>query len=168
MVTRSLWTAMVALGLSLSACSGDSFDVQISGDVDGLTVSTVTAYWGGPFIIFSGRELACDDLFWISKFTEDGDVPPVDYDVRVLQITYNDSDVVEGNYNLGGEAPVSAELIDIAGGAMRVYRATEGTLIVDLVEDEERSEGEFGFTFEEGTLTGSFSVPWCTNLKSRF
>ncbi|MFT4976596.1 MAG: hypothetical protein ACI8S6_002501, partial [Myxococcota bacterium] len=149
------------------------FEARIAGAVDGLSITATTAYWGGPFIVFTGDDLDCEDLYFISKFNEDGDEPLVDFDIRVLQITYNDSDVVSGNYDFGGESPVTAEVIEIEGGAMRVYRATEGTLEVNNAEEGELSDGKFAFSFEEngedlGALTGDFTLPWCTNLKSRY
>lgn len=156
----------------LFGCS-ESFEARMAGSVDGLSFDIATAYWGGPFIVFTGDELDCEDFAFVSKFNEDGDEPLVDFDISIFQITYNDSEVAAGNYNFGGEAPVTAEYIEISGGAMSVYRATEGTLEVEGAELEDLASGTFAVSFEEngedmGALTGDFTLPWCTNLKSRY
>jgi hypothetical protein len=171
MITRTLMTFPL-LAMLATGCSPD-FEARIAGAVDGLSVTPVTAYWGGPFIVFTGDDLDCEDFSFISKFNEDGDEPLVDFDIRLLQISYNDSDVVAGSYDFSGESPVIAEVIDISGGAMSVYRATEGSLVVEGAEGEDLASGEFAISFEEndedlGALTGDFTLPWCTNLKSRF
>lgn len=171
MNTQTLMTLPLLAALA-TGCS-PTFEARIAGAVDGLSVNPVTAYWGGPFIVFTGDELDCDEFSFITKFNEDGDEPLVDFDIRVLQITYNDSNVVAGSYDFSGESPVTAEVIDISGGAMSVYRATEGSLVVEGAEPEGQISGDFGVAFEEngedqGALTGDFTLPWCTNLKSRF
>lgn len=163
----------LSLTAALSAGCGPDFEVRIAGQVDEKTITTVTAFWGGPFIVFTDQPMDCEDLYFVTKFNEDGDEPLVDYDMRMLQLTYNDSSVVPGSYDFGGEAPVTAEFIDIVGGAMSVHRATEGTLTVDSADTEELSAGEFQIAFEEnnedlGALAGDFLVPWCTNLVSRY
>jgi len=172
-MTRRTLTALGLL-LSLTAgCNGDSFEARIAGSVDGLNMTITTAYWGGPFIVFTDDSLDCKGLAFISKNTKDGDEPLLEYDARILLLTYNDSDVVEGSYDFGGEAPVTAELIDISGGSMSVYRASEGTMVLDALEDEGLASGEFAISFEEnnedlGALTGDFTLPWCINLKSSY
>lgn len=170
-------TPRTILSLSLLAAlttgCGPDFEVRIAGEVDGMSFTTVTAFWGGPFVVFTDQPMDCEDMFFVTKFNEDGDEPLVEYDMRMLQLTYNDSDVVTGNYDFGGEAPVTAEFIDITGGAMTVHRATEGTLAVDSADSQELGSGEFQIAFEEnnedlGALAGDFLVPWCTNLVSRY
>jgi hypothetical protein len=158
---------MFVLAGLLAGCAGEG-TAEITGSVDGLTITPTTMYWGGPFVFFVSRELDCDELAWVTKVYDTGDEPPTDFDFTALQISYNESNVVTGTYDLSGQAPVKAEVINVTGGAMTVFKASEGTLIVDEVINEGDATGEFGFTFDEyGTLNGTFSLPWCTNLKSR-
>ena len=157
---------VLAAGL-LTGCGGGN-TAEITGSVDGLSIKPNTMYWGGPFVFFISRELDCDELAWVTKVYDEGDEPPTDYDFTALQITYNESDVVTGTYDLSGQAPVKAEVLDVTGGALTVDKATEGTLIIDEVTNEKDAIGEFNFTFDEdGSLSGTFNVTWCTNLKSR-
>ena len=151
----------------MTGCAGEG-TAEITGNVDGLSITPTTVYWGGPFVIFIGRALDCDEFAWVTKVYDEGEEPPTDFDFTALQISYNESDVVTGTYDLSGQAPVKAEVINVTGGAMTVFKASEGTLIVDEVVGEGEASGEFNFTFDEdGALSGSFAVPWCTNLKSR-
>lgn len=166
MSLRTLTAAVLTAALVTGCASEGTAD--ISGSVDGLSITPSTIYWGGPFVMFVSRDLACDELAWVTKVYDEGDEPPTDFDFTALQLTYNESDVVTGTYDLSGQAPVKAEVINVTGGAMVVHKANEGTLIVDDVIAEEDAVGEFSLTFDDlGSLTGTFSVPWCTNLKSR-
>ena len=159
---------MFVLAAALLTGCGSDGTAEITGSVDGLSITPTTMYWGGPFVIFIGRELSCEEFAWVTKVYDEGDEPPTEFDFTALQITYNESDVVTGTYDLSGQAPVKAEVINVTGGAMTVFKASEGTLGVDEVVSEGDSVGDFAFTFDDyGTLSGSFSVPWCTNLKSR-
>ena len=151
----------------LTGCAGEG-TAEVSGSVEGISITPTTLYWGGPFVVMVSRELSCEDLSWVTKVYDEGDEPPTDYDFTALQITFNESDVVTGTYDLSGQAPVKAEVIDVTGGAMTVNKATEGTIVIDEVVNEADAIGEFNFTFDEdGSLSGSFALPWCTNLKSR-
>lgn len=155
------------LTILLAGC-GTNMEATITGQVDGLSINTVTAYWGGPFIVFTNREMSCEDFAWVQKTTLDGDEPLTDYDVTALQITFNDTEVVTGTYDLSGQAPVKAEVIDITNSAMAVYKASAGNLLIEDLEEEGDAVGSFSFTYEEGgVLTGDFVLPWCNNLKSR-
>lgn len=159
--------SMFVLAALLTGCAGEG-TAEISGSVDGLSINASTLYWGGPFITFVSRDLDCDELSWITKTYDEGEEAPTDYDFTALQITYSESDVVTGTYDLSGQAPVKAEVLNVTGGALTVFKASEGTLVIDGVVSEEDASGELNFTFDDyGSLSGTFSVPWCTNLKSR-
>ncbi|MDG1479633.1 MAG: hypothetical protein P8R54_08575 [Myxococcota bacterium] len=159
--------SMFVLAGLLAGCAGEG-TAEITGSVDGLSITPTTLYWGGPFINFVSRDLDCDELAWVSKVYEEGEEPPTDFDFTMLQISYSESDVVTGTYDLSGQAPVKAEVVNVTGAALTVFKANEGTLIIDEVVGEEDAVGSFAFTFDDfGTLTGDFAVPWCTNLKSR-
>lgn len=158
---------MFVLAGLLAGCAGEG-TAEITGSVDGLSITPTTLFWGGPFVTFVSRDLDCDELAWVSKVYEEGEEPPTDFDFTMLQISYSESDVVTGTYDLSGQAPVKAEVVNVTGAALTVFKASEGTLIIDEVVGEEDAVGSFAFTFDDyGTLTGDFSVPWCTNLKSR-
>jgi len=148
---------------------GTEYSVDIAGEINGQPFSPTTSVWGGPFIVFAEQDLDCMDLFWIQKGLTTGEEAPVDYDVRLLQVTYNASDVVAGNYDLTGQAPVKAEVIEISGDMMTITKASEGSLNVGAAADTGTASGDFSFFFNDsGGIGGNFVIPWCANLKSRY
>jgi len=155
------------LSIALLGCGGQ-YTYEIDGSVGAESLPAQTAFWGGPFIVFVDEILTCEDMAWVQKTNLNGDEAPTDEDLIALQITYNDSDVVTGTYDVSGEAPVKAEFLQIAGWAFTVERADIGTLIVDEMEEEGTLYGSFNFGFDEdGQLSSAFTIPWCVNLKSR-
>ncbi|MEL6343415.1 MAG: hypothetical protein AAFV53_09785 [Myxococcota bacterium] len=158
----------------MTGCA-DPTELNISGFVrpaeggDDIPLNPLRGYWGGPFIAFTGDDLECEEVDWINKFNEDGDDALVDYDVNVLQFTFSESDVTAGSYALSGASPIIAEFLSIEDGKQAVYTATEGTLDLEDFEDENPLTGEFDFFIgDEGGFRGTFTVPHCPNLSSRF
>ena len=150
--------------LSLFACKGgSSFDLSGTDSYSGFKAST--AFFGASYIVFTDNELECMDMSWIQKTNMDGEEPPYDSNIKALQITFNESDVTEGSFSVGGEAPVKAEFLDIQDGTFGVSKATEGTLEVDSLEEESFVTGAFNFAFSEGQLSGTFDIEWCVNIK---
>ena len=150
--------------LSYLACNqGSTFD--LSGTDSYSKFNPGTAYYGASFIVFTDQTLECMDMVWVQKTNMDGEEPPYDGNLKALQITFNESDVTEGSFSIGGEAPVKAEFLDIQDGTFGVSKATEGTLEVDSIEEEEFVTGAFNFAFSEGQISGTFDVMWCLNIK---
>lgn len=156
--------AVPALG---SGCGSEPF-ADISGSVDGVSLKAANFYWGGPFMVFTNLEGECADVSWVDlgpRFSTGGE-PPVADDLVALLFTYNDSDVVEGDNSVAGNAPVDARLIVIEDAAMTVTLAEEGSIDITALDKEEgNAAGTFGLTFENGSLDGDFDVEWCNNLK---
>lgn len=166
MMARS--NALAALVL-LSACGGGTY-ADVNGTVGDKKVSAETAFWGGPYIIFLGDVYDCMDLAWVQRGTtyDNGDLlEGVDDGMRALLFTYDESKVVKGDYDLTGDAAVDARLLDLVDGALTVYKATSGNLIIDEIDKKDRALGSFTLEFDEGSATGEFEIDWCNNLKSR-
>jgi hypothetical protein len=148
------------------ACGGYEFDV--SGEVDDKPFAPTNAYWGASYIVFTTVDISCDDMWWVQKTNLTGEVPPIEKDMRALQITYNneDDEIVEGTYSVGGEAPIKAEHLTISGEDFSVSKSTEGLLELDQKIENETLIGSFNFAFSDGQISGTFdSIPWCINIK---
>ena len=151
--------------LSLIACqSGSTYDVTGTDGYSSFNPST--AFFGASFIVFTNKEQDCMDMAWVQRTNMDGEDPPYESNLQALQITFNESDVTEGSFSVGGEAPVKAEYLNISDGTFGVSKATEGTLEVDSIEDERFVTGAFNFAFSEGQISGTYDIEWCVNLKS--
>lgn len=157
---------MAAL-LSLAGCGGASADV--TGSAGGVDFgSTRHVYFGGPFVVISMLDVACDEIDWVRRNYEVGSAPTPS-DTQVLQFSFMDSSVVTtGPYPVLLTGAVSSSVIQISGGAFYETIAGGGLLTVDEVVDEDHATGTFeGIAFEDGTLEGSFDATWCRNLKAR-
>ena len=148
-------------------CSQGTFD--ISGNPDGTDFTAVTAHWGSQFILFLDQDIACMDMWWVQTFNLDGEEPPTTTDLRALQITYNNDerDIFEGNYSVGGEAPIKSEFLEIAGEEFHVRKATQGVLDLTEKVDDSTITGALNFAFTGGgSVNGSFEdITWCNNIK---
>ena len=150
--------------LSIFACNSSS-TFEITG-TDGYSgFNPQTAYYGSSFILFVSKPIDCIDMFWVQKTNIDGEEPPYDQSLEALQVTFNDSEVVEGSFSVGGEAPIKAEFLTIQDNTFAVDKATEGTLELDEIVEETAVNGAFNFAFSEGQLSGTFDVDWCLNIK---
>ena len=157
---------MLALLLSLFACS--SAEIDITGTINGGSFEANTAYWGNQYVVFVDKELDCMDMSWVQQFNLQGEDPPTKTDLRALQITYNNEEnlIYEGQYSVGGEAPIKTEFLEISGDIFNVDRATEGILDLETKVDEETLTGSLNFAFTDGAISGTFSnVEWCLNIK---
>ena len=147
--------------MTLLGCSGDVMD--FTGGVGGSNFTPLTGFFGGEYIIFFDEPIDCKEMYWVTKIYRNGDAP-YDETVKAFQVTYNDSEVVAGTYSVGGEAPITAQFLDIAGDSFSTTKATEGSIIVNDVVAESSVDGTFAFAFGEDTMEGTFNVSWCINL----
>ena len=60
-----------------------------------------------------------------------------------------------------------ADLLVVSGGALSVFDARTGAVVVDEVEEEGITSGSFDLGFDDGTLSGSFEMEYCNNLKTK-
>lgn len=164
-----LSTAALLLPAALIGCAPDTF-ADISGEVDGTKINATSFFWGGPYLAFTNTESTCEDMAWINRGPtyENGGTAPTDYDMVTLLFTFEETDVVETNVSLEGDAPVDARVLTVVDDALTVYKAREGTLIVESVEEEGLATGSFALSFEEGELTGDYEIEWCTNMVAKY
>ena len=155
---------MIPLLLALVGC-GAVPETRFEGTVAGRSLTDVgTAYFGGPFVIFTDAPLDCIDVAWVTRYYDE-EVPPTDTDLTGLQITFFDDDVRTGRYDLSGEAAVGVRLLVVDGDDFTVLNGREGTLTVDEVTDEEAAFGTLDVDFgEEGSLSASWAAQWCVNV----
>jgi hypothetical protein len=147
----------------LVAC-GDKLPTEANGDVAGQSLDIQTAYWGGPFVLLTNAELECKDLAWVERVYTIGEAP-TETDLVALQITFNDSDVTLGVYDVTGQAPVGGRFLSIVGGGFTEYPARIGNVEIIDLESGGDASGTFDLTFDDGSLTGSFEAENCSNLK---
>ena len=136
--------------------------MEVTGSIDGNSFTPLTAFYGGPYIAFFSVEIDCKETYWLDKIYRNGEAP-YQRDLDALQINFNDSDVVLGTYSTGGEAPIRSSFLDINGDAFEVVTSTDGLLTVTDV-DGEWASGTFDLSFGDNTMSGDFTIPFCTNL----
>lgn len=148
--------------LALLACGTP--DNEINGSVAGTSLSKpMSAWWGGPFILFTDIELSCYDTAWVRR-TYDAAESPTDFDVTALQFGFDNEEPLEGIFSVEGEAAVAAKAVFVVGGAFVEYRGRQGNLEVDSIEGD-LMEGSFDITFDDGSYsTEYFSAEYCSNL----
>lgn len=149
-----LWLAMI-LGCNPTV-------MEVTGSIEGNSFTPVTAFYGGPYIVFFSVDLDCKETYWLDKIYRNGEAP-YQRDLEALQINFNDSDVVLGTYSTGGEAPIRSSFLDINGEAFEVVTSTDGLLTVTDV-DGEWASGTFDLSFGDNIMSGDFTIPFCTNL----
>lgn len=149
----------------LLACAPD--DTLIDGTVNGYAVSEpLTAFWGGPFVVFVDVELTCFDMDFVRR-TYDAAEAPTDFDFVSLQFGFDEDDTQEGNFNVAGDAAVAAKALAVKGGAFVETRGRDGNLEVQSREENGLMEGAFDISFgdEEGSYsTEYFTAEYCNNL----
>lgn len=158
-----LFAACAAMGLS--ACGG-SYHGNLSGNFDGVEFDPSVGYFGGPFIVFSNDELDCLDVYWVSKNYDEEN--PWDRDFSLLQITFEDSDVVEGTFEVSGVAPVGAAYLTGEGDALTVAEASSGQVIIDKISGRDKLSGSLNLSTVSGSASGDFTVESCANLSSAY
>lgn len=162
----ALFTLIAALGTGPVGCGGGGM-AEVTGTVGGYSLNANSWYWGGPFLVLASRDYDCIDMSWVKRTWVGGDEAPVSADVTALQFTYNEGDVVTGTYSVEGAAPVKADLLVVEAGALQVFDARTGALVLEDLEDEGIATGSFDLGFDDGTLSGSFEAEYCNNLKTK-
>lgn len=158
--------SVLMLAGTLTAC-GSSTYADVAGTFDGAAFTPQAYYWGGPFVVFTSEVQDCIDMSWVRKGFVDGDTVELSRDLRALQFTYNEGDVVEGTYSVEGNAPVAARFLSITAGAVDASVGRTGSLLVSDITGQDHLVGSFQIGFDEGNLTGDFEVENCNNLKSK-
>jgi hypothetical protein len=168
---RNLKTAgqiwLCGLGFISTACGSGTY-ADITGSVEGIKVNGNAYFFGGPFLVFTDHESECMDMAWVRRGSSfaSGAEPPTDYNQNALLFTYSEDKVVAENISVAGESLVTAHLVSVQGGTMAVYDAVEGFIDVTEFSKNDHAIGEFDLTFENGSLSGSFEVESCNNLKA--
>lgn len=155
---------MIPLLLALVGCGGVP-ETRFEGSVAGRSLADIsTAYFGGPFVIFTDTPLDCMEVAWVTRYYDEAE-PPTTTDLTGLQITFFDDDVIEGRYDLGGEAAVGVRLLVVEDDEFTVINGREGTLTVDEVSAEESVFGTLDVDFgEDGSLSADWAAEWCVNV----
>jgi hypothetical protein len=151
----------------LAGCGIETY-AELTGSVEGHSFTPVAAYWGGPFLVLTNEELACMDMSWVNRTYVSGDEAPINKDLEAMQFTFNESDAVAGTYSVEGYAPVYGHFISINDGALDIWRAKTGSLVVDEITKQDVLIGTFNVGFDDGAMTGEFALEWCNNLKSKY
>lgn len=152
-----LWIVLLSVG-----CEGKGTST-IDGTINGEAVTALSAWWGGPFVVVTDQELDCLDMAWVNKYYDE-DEPPITYNLTAVQFSY-ETEVVEGVYDVSGEAAVSARLLTMSDGIFDSAKARSGQLIIDEINSKEQVIGTYNLSFDAGDITGTLEVPWCTNVK---
>lgn len=146
------------------ACAAPS--AEVSGTVGGITFGeSSNVFFGASYVVIAHSDTDCEGVSFVER-NYDAGVAPTDADVQLLQFAFKGDTVEQGLVQVSLEGPVFSTVVDVTGGAFREHNATAGTLTVDEIVDEERASGTFDtVTFEEGTVSGTFTAEWCRNLK---
>ncbi len=149
----------------LTACGGATAEVE--GAAGGIQWGASDhVYVGARYVVISAVEVECRDIDWVDRNYDEG-VKPTDGNTSLLQFTFASGDEVEeGKFPIEQGGQVQATIVNISGDVFHESIATGGTLSVDSVAEEGEATGTFdAVTFEDGTLSGSFTAEWCVNLK---
>ncbi len=155
------WLCPMAL---LAACGGGVGDTTATGSVNGVELQVAVAYWGGPFVLLTDRDYDCLEMGWVNRYYEEEE-PPVEQDTVALQFTFNASDVVEGIYDVAGEAALTVRFLNVVDGAFTIEKGRSGQLLIDEMTNGDVVNGSYNITFDSGSIAGDLSLPFCTNLK---
>jgi hypothetical protein len=146
---------------------GSSADV--SGSAGGIRFgATAYAFFGGPFVVISMRDVACDELGWIAREYHAG-TAPTSRDTELLQLAYMATDTVTtGRSPVSPVQTVSATVVRVEAGRFSGITADGGLLEIEEVVDANHASGTFeGLAFPDGVLSGSFHATWCSGLDAR-
>lgn len=158
---QSTMKFLAALAL-LGGCTSPT--AEITGEVSGMSLTGAeTVMWGSCFIAIVAEPIDCLEMGWITRHYNEGESVRDD-DFRLLQFTYDGEEILEGQFNVTGEATVTSKFINQQDGALSEQRARAGELIVDAA-DEDWVEGSFNITFDGGQLEGTFLAEYCLNLR---
>lgn len=152
----------IGLMALLLGCGGVG-DTTAEGTVGGEPMDVGAAFWGGPFIVLAASDYDCLDMAWVNRYYEEED-PPLDEDLTAVQFTFTDSDVVEGTYSIAGEAALTVRFLTIRDGIFNIEKGRSGELQIDEMTKQDVANGSYDVTFDSGSLKGSLSLPFCTNM----
>lgn len=159
--------ALLTLGLAGPGLTGCSDPIVVDGKMAGKSLDNpLTAFWGGPFLIFSTKDLDCMDVSFVRRIYTPGE-SPTDFDFVGLQFTWQEDAVTDGVYSVEGEAAVYAKGLVVEGGAFTDYRGRTGNIVVEKFEvGDDFIEGSFDVQFgDDGGLSSSwFEAQHCVNL----
>lgn len=156
----------MVLGLMalLAGCGGGAGETTATGSVGGQELAVNTAFWGGPFVVLTDQSYDCLEMGWVNRYYQEEE-PPVEDDLLALQFTFNESDVVEGIYDVAGEAALTARFLSVTDGVFTIEKGRSGQLIVDEITNGDVVNGSYDIMFDSGSLAGTLSLEFCTNLK---
>lgn len=140
---------------------------EISGSVAGTGFAQVgTAYFGGPFLFLVDETLDCMDVFWVTRNYTTGQPVHEEFqqDFVGVQFAFSGDNLLQGQFNVAGEAQVSSKLLIQTGGVLEEHRGRGGFLVISSLDDDTTS-GTIELTFDEGELEGTFYAEECVNLK---
>lgn len=150
--------------LLLLACAPAA---ELSGSAGGITWGdTNYAWFGARYIVFSNIETDCEGIAFIDQ-NYDEQVAPNDVDTQTLQFTFDTEDVRTGTFQVAAtDAEVHSTIVFIQDGAFSESIAAAGVLTVDEIDPDSSISGSFDtVSFEDGSVSGSFTAQWCRNLK---
>lgn len=124
-----------------------------------LGFEPISAYFGGSHIIFFDEDIPCEELHWVDLIYRNGEAPYEPY-FTALQISFNDSEVIEGSFAAGGEAPIRATYLQNMEEGFEVLVPSEGVLESTKV-GENWTLGSFEFLFAEESIEGTYNIPFC-------
>ena len=81
-----------------------------------------------------------------------------------MQFAFAGDGLLEGQFNVAGEAQVASKLLVQRDGVLEEYRGRGGELFIDTIDDDETT-GTINITFDDGEMTGTFYTEYCVNLK---
>ena len=140
---------------------------EIAGDVAGEQFNEIgTAYFGGPFLFFADEAIDCLDVYWVTRNYTSG-MPVHDgfeQDFLAMQFAFSGDGLLEGQFNVAGEAQVASKLLVQRNGILEEYRGRGGNLFIDTLDDE-LVTGTIDITFDDGGMNGTFYAEYCVNLK---
>ncbi len=156
-----LWLGSMAL---LAACGEDLGEATATGSVGGQELQVAAAYWGGPFVVITDQDWPCLEMGWVNRYYEEEE-PPVEDDMVSLQFTFDQSDVVNGYYDVAGGQQVSVRFLVVQDGVFTIEKGRSGQLQIDEITGKDEVIGSYAISFDSGSIEGEFTVPYCTNLK---
>ena len=130
---RSSAPLLLCAALMTTGCS--KLYADITGNVDGNKLGAGTAYWGGPVLLFTDSDMACDQLSWVSYRPsgtgyEDGEDLGTDENFTALQITYESDVLRDGKVTMAANTRSGAQAYFMVadGGIIDLYKAGSGSI----------------------------------------
>ncbi len=149
----------------IAACSEPV--VELEGTVNGKKGYGGAAHWGGPHVLFTSNTISCQEVDWVqTNYGQDSVDLMTDASFNALQVTFRNTDVVEGETPIMTSAPpANAWFIESDAGTAALTPASTGTIDVEF--DGDWLIGDIDIDFgASGSISGSFEIQSCVNLKS--